>query len=89
MSMDFFKNESTGSLKYSPNIAAEKITETTSQAFFKLCGDKEGRELASTILDNYITNEQGNSEQLSERHAFVKEQRRKGVFTVGGEIDED
>lgn len=47
-----------GSLKYSPNISAEKIIETTTHSFFQLCRTEEGRQIAERIINNYMTDEQ-------------------------------
>lgn len=50
--MEFEQNK--GTCKYSPNISAEKITETTSQAFIQMVRNPETLDKAIDIISNYI-----------------------------------
>jgi hypothetical protein len=83
-----FSSTNTGTLKYIPNISAEKITETSSQSFMKLCETVEGRQVAEKILDNYLNNEQRNSKQLSRRGSLPKAGVGKKLSKAWSNVDE-
>ena len=84
-----WNNETTGSLKYSPPISAEKIVETTTNSFSQLCRTDTGREIASIIISNYIEDDKPrNSKPLFRRHEIPKIGTGKKLPKIRSDVDE-